>query len=803
MLRSVILALFTLTAASRAADTTAEAQSLREQGEAELAQGHYPDAAKHAAECARQFHASAGADGEIACWGIAGRAEVYQARYPEAIAKFEQALLLARANNLPANLAAILNDLGNTRVYTGSYALAHDLYTQAQGLVDQHRGEPWAARLRQLTQANLAVLYQRLGQYERALGIYRQIQDSGKLPPAQQAQMLANIGALYRRLGDPYKALDQYRAATQLIERNRDRDSELYLLKMTGIALAMDLQDFPGAESSFDSARRLAEASGNRRESENTHLNLAETLRRMRRFEDAAAHASTAVEGAAAIGAAEDQWSAIFTLGHVEEDRGNRSAAIERYDQAIGRIEALRTGLGTSGLRSSFLGDKRDVYDGAVRVRLGGAYAAPDAAQLFRLMEQGRARSLKDRSGSATGASLAEIARRLPASTALLEYWTSGSQAAVVWATHGASGVQTFPAPSAAELADFAAALRNGSANWRDSAQRLGPALLGVLQVLPPTITRLVVVPDAALASFPFESLFLNPRELLLERYTVSYLPAASLLPEQTSARGWRWPWSKELAAFADPQIVNATAGALYSSPLPRLPGARDEAQDIAAIVGGAREVHLGADNLKGYLGTARLSNIPLLHFATHAIADMEDADRSRLVFSSTMPGAPADFLFAREIADLDLRRVRLVTLAACDTETGQALAGEGVIGLSRAFLAAGAQAAVSTLWRVGDQSSAELMRRFYRRLARGEPAAQALREAKLDFVHSNGPLAHPRYWSAFVLNGDPQTALPRAVPVTAGAGVLIAAACLAWLIKSKVGQASTPAAGLQTRSQT
>jgi CHAT domain-containing protein len=127
------------------------------------------------------------------------------------------------------------------------------------------------------------------------------------------------------------------------------------------------------------------------------------------------------------------------------------------------------------------------------------------------------------------------------------------------------------------------------------------------------------------------------------------------------------------------------------------------------------------------------------------------------------------DFLFAGEIYDLDLAGVGLVTLAACDTEAGRTISGEGVAALSRAFLSAGAHTTISTLWRVGDQSSAELMRRFYGRMARGEPAAEALRAAKRDFLRSNAAVAHPRYWAAFVLNGEPGTSLPRPVPLTAG----------------------------------
>jgi CHAT domain-containing protein len=159
-------------------------------------------------------------------------------------------------------------------------------------------------------------------------------------------------------------------------------------------------------------------------------------------------------------------------------------------------------------------------------------------------------------------------------------------------------------------------------------------------------------------------------------------------------------------------------------------------------------------------------------------VVDEEDPDRSRLVFSSPGKAQPVDYLFAKEIYDLDLSGVRLTTLAACDTETGRSIPGEGVAALSRAFLSAGAQSTVSTLWRIGDRSSAEFMRRFYGELASGQNAAEALRSAKLESARS----MPPRDWAAFVLNGDAGVRIPRRMPLTAGPLFLAVLAALLWM---------------------
>ena len=83
---------------------------------------------------------------------------------------------------------------------------------------------------------------------------------------------------------------------------------------------------------------------------------------------------------------------------------------------------------------------------------------------------------------------------------------------------------------------------------------------------------------------------------------------------------------------------------------------------------------------------------------------------------------------------------------------------GEGIQSFSRAFLSSGAEATLTTLWRVADRPTADFMKLFYQRLAKGDSKAQALRVAKLSFLRSGQDLAQPRYWAAFVLNGDGQT---------------------------------------------
>src|SRR5262249_1329779 len=131
--------------------------------------------------------------------------------------------------------------------------------------------------------------------------------------------------------------------------------------------------------------------------------------------------------------------------------------------------------------------------------------------------------------------------------------------------------------------------------------------------------------------------------------------------------------------------------------------------------------------------------------------------------------GRDDGILTALEVAELDLGKVELATLSACETGLGQVAGGEGLLGLQRAFQVAGAKAVVAGLWKVDDKATRELMERFYQNLwEKKQPRGQALREAQLWLLKEGvkGGLVRvgkeekkhrtpPHYWAAFVLSGD------------------------------------------------
>jgi CHAT domain-containing protein len=249
-----------------------------------------------------------------------------------------------------------------------------------------------------------------------------------------------------------------------------------------------------------------------------------------------------------------------------------------------------------------------------------------------------------------------------------------------------------------------------------------------------------------------------NKREMLVDRFAVSYLLAASFLLRDERPPRRALPWNRQLEIYADP-LPGAGDRLSPAGGWQRLPGAAREAEYVSREIPGRSNAHIGAGDLKKRLTSASANTVPVLHFSTHAAIDLLDPNRSRILFTAEKEDPGSRYLFWQEVPALPLNGVDLVTLAACETERGKFVPGEGIQSFSRAFLAAGARSTVTALWRVDDRSTAELMRVFYRELARGVAKAEALRRAKV--VLRDSRTTSPQFWAAFVLTGDGRAALP------------------------------------------
>lgn len=323
--------------------------------------------------------------------------------------------------------------------------------------------------------------------------------------------------------------------------------------------------------------------------------------------------------------------------------------------------------------------------------------------------------------------------------------------------------------------------LKRADHRFFSAASELSRILLG--QVLPSLkAKRLLIVADGALRTIPFHILPLpensdeNAWMPLLSIFETVTSPSASILASLKRRRSRGAPAPKTLVIFADPVFTsrdervkaaktregiptissNLDGSAKVSPRLRRLPHTRDEALHLRQLVSGEMvSLAMGFEANIARLKSPRLRDYRILHFATHALIQDSNPELSSLVFSLVDEEGRArpGYLRQHDIFNLELH-AELVVLSGCRTALGKETAGEGLIGMTRGFMCAGALRVIASLWTVQDEATAELMSRFYRNmLAEGMPPSAALREAQLSMWRTSR-WEHPFYWSAFIFQG-------------------------------------------------
>jgi CHAT domain-containing protein len=293
--------------------------------------------------------------------------------------------------------------------------------------------------------------------------------------------------------------------------------------------------------------------------------------------------------------------------------------------------------------------------------------------------------------------------------------------------------------------------------------------------------TKLFVVAEGALNYVPIAALPdpVDPKRAMVAAHEIIQLPTAALLiasaPDRQSATTngisiWADPVFDKTDARAlefdrradDPPPASNTSDLLRLADdpniaaLPRLRFSGHEAEAIASFADRVTtEMHRGfAAHRDALLEAAPKSSI--VHIATHGLINDARPEQSGLVLSRLRDdGADRPGLVTlSDIYALDLR-AELVVLSACETALGQELRGEGLVGLVHAFVSAGAERVLASLWKIHDRGTAELMHRFYRELLqRGLSPAQALAAAQRSMA-ADPRWQAPYYWAPFVLYGD------------------------------------------------
>ena len=325
---------------------------------------------------------------------------------------------------------------------------------------------------------------------------------------------------------------------------------------------------------------------------------------------------------------------------------------------------------------------------------------------------------------------------------------------------------------------------------------------------------RILVVPDITLMGLPLEMLLVKKTELnvytpadsvsyanhfLLNRYSFIYSPSTWISSFENSKNETA---NDSILIFANPSNPNTQQSFSDTESVPRagfnfgpLWFAEEEANNIQKLHPESTIFKRGDATKKSFFNNA--PDYSMLHFATHAFTDPVFAAFSGLVLAVSDDSTDDGLLMSYELSDKNLNNLELVVLSGCETGRGQVVKGEGLLGLPRIFLSAGAKRVVMTLWKIDDLYSSKLMTKFYDNfLNEGFSKADALQEAKLSLMtekneKDNLYFQHPFFWAAFSIYGNPEIYQSGMLPLWIKIIIITFLAFLALVILIKLSKKS------------
>jgi CHAT domain-containing protein/Tfp pilus assembly protein PilF len=694
---------------------------------------------------------------------LARAQELARAHHPDLLA--EVALAQGASDFLAGDLQ------GAATAYRDSLQRAReqkDLYVEANALAglgvvatkEEHYGEfiEWSQAALQLAESvgaqkslvmilgNMAWGYLRLGDLESALAFFnRAVEVSAHSGFSdQQAYWSAGTSQVYY-LQHNYeaaeavllRALDLARSQgnkrTLTVYMNSLSETELQLGR-TASAKKYYQEAIQLEQDSPDPAERLTSEliRGNIDAEERDYAHGEKTFREV--IEDPKADSS-------------QRWEAEAGLARIYARTGQNAKAETEFRRCVSLVEAVRSSVEPEDLRLSFLSSAITFYDDYIDF-LVSQHRLEDALQVAELsrartLEEGLSGKVEAASSSARGVRPQQIAQKLK--TTLLFYWI-GHNHSYLWVITP-SKTPYFELPKASEIEPVVksywktlAAMRDAQDSGRVEGEKLYAVLVEPAKRWIPLGSRVMVLPAESLYGLNFETLIVpNPQpHYWIEDVTLTTASSLTLL-ERSAAR--RETEEKSLFLVGNTEQPNAE--------FPLLPQAPAEMEKIAHYFPDSRRKVLEG---KQATPSAYLNSNPerysYLHFVTHGTASQTRPLESAVILTKE---GDSYKLYARDIVTHPLK-AQLVTISACNGAGTRAYAGEGLVGLSWAFLRAGAHNVIASLWEVSDASTPQLMGELYKGLSADQDPASALRAAKLTLLHSDSVFRKPFYWAPFQL---------------------------------------------------
>jgi CHAT domain-containing protein len=684
---------------------------------------------------------------------------------------FAQSLQFARVHNDPfLEMTALLN-LSLT-------SLQEDHFDEAIDWADTAHQTSTALGANGVAQGalgNLGWAYYNLGDFEKSLQLSLEAEKHAGQAGNYTAQLywITDAGYVYASLGDLARAKESYMKALELANKINGREGIYNALRALAL-VSVESGDLEEARKYSDEAIAMAKADNNRLDE--LYPLLVNGLVAAQSHDDAQAEQIFREVDLDKSGNASLKWRSEHALARLYEEEGHSDNADREYRTALATFEAARSSLQRNDSKLPFSNNASRIYDDYVHFLV--ASKKPDDA--LRWADNSRARTLaeglgllpKGASAGPPPLNLQQIARR--AGGTVLFYWL-GEKQSYLWAITPQK-TSLFTLPPGAEINAAVERYRKalgGPEDVLESANSDGQLLYRTLiepaQSLLRKDAKVLIIPDGSLNNLNFETLLVPEPKLhyWIEDATIADASSLRVLgAARTTYNETHNPNKKK----RDRSLLLFGNSVSPNDKYPELPQAAAQMESVAKHFPEAQERIFARQQAtpEAYL-ESNPEQFSYIHFVAHGTASRLSPLDSAIILSKTTlsqttlsdsaaskpatPESAADDafkLYARDILGHPLR-ANLVTISACYGAGERAYSGEGLVGLSWAFLRAGAHNVIAALWEATDASTEQLMDKFYDELNKGASPDAALRTAKLSLLHGTG-FRNPFYWAPFQL---------------------------------------------------
>jgi CHAT domain-containing protein len=669
----------------------------------------------------------------------------------EARQRFLDALVFARGRNNHWLEATSKLNLGYIAMQQDHYDEAVDWLRAA----DQDGLAYGYQLILQLAAGNLGWAYYELGDAERALDQYRQAEVSAEVLGATRYQLkwVSTTGYIYQDSGDWANAINAFRTSLSLAQKIASREDVVNALKDLA-TVSVDSGHVDQASSYLDQIKQI-EGADAERSPQFRRTTCAIAAARSRNGEAESCFRALQKEGAVLVS---DRLDAGSRLTRLLEAEGRSDAAEREYRSTLGLYNSARATLKTEESQLPFGTNASHIYDGYIHLlmqekRSREALVIADESRAGTLEREIETDSKKAHGQEARNPQL--IAQR--AGATLLFYWL-GEKQSYLWVI-AAKRIASFDLPPRQEIASRVMnytrrivqlhnPLKSGDPDGEALYKILIEPAAGAIQPARP----LIILSDGELSQLNFETLLVpndktggdepagqNRRvHYLIDDATIVSAPSLAMLQAQPASRGR----GGKILLLGDPVSPNAEFPALplFGFEMKKIETHFDKSR--VSVVAGQQATPAT------YLGS-NPAQYSYIHFVSHAVANRIVPLDSAIVLSKSSADENSFKLYARDIIQHPID-AKLVTISACYGNGTRFYAGEGLVGLSWAFLHAGAQRVIGALWEVSDESTPRLMDALYQNIAEGSSPEVSLRKAKLSLLHSDGKFSVPFYWATF-----------------------------------------------------